>query len=290
MYFVGFWCKISIDLSSFGRFTASCGLVDKTHTTFLKCPHFSSGWGSLLHVIPLHLSSHVSCLWLFSLSRQNVETEIMFDICYNCMFKIFKIKQTKQLSQRHHDTSRHPSPPPLFIIFLNSRLCRILMKTFTNRSRKKQTVSVLCSLVKSRRYMYQVIRNTTFYTIRPAVTVAMGTTDWDFMPLIVWIVHFAWVHEAESWFGGGIHVCRYAAITAVRTGLLWDLSVKPGIASALHHQQRDNTAFILHHRLVLFLWRESVWSLWMIYCPGLNKKKALKIATREKAWGALHMI
>lgn len=80
--------------------------------------------------------------------------------------------------------------------------------------------------------------NTTFHTITPAVAVAMGTGDWDCMPLIVWVVHFAGAHEAESWFGG-IHVCRYAAITAVRTGprccetSLWNLeSLLPFITAA----------------------------------------------------------
>lgn len=43
--------------------------------------------------------------------------------------------------------------------------------------------------------MWQLITNSTFHTIRAAGPVAMGMHDWDFIPLIVWIVHFPWVHE-----------------------------------------------------------------------------------------------
>lgn len=77
-----------------------------------------------------------------------------------------------------------------------------------------------------------------------AVAVAMGTSGWDFMPVIVWVVHFAWAHEAESWFGG-IHVCRYAAITSVRTRRV--------VVRLLPFIIWDNTAFIPHQSLVLFL-------------------------------------
>lgn len=82
----------------------------------------------------------------------------------------------------------------------------------------------------------------------------MGTSDWDFIPLIVWVVHFA--HKAEGWFGG-IHVCRYAAITTIRTGLcsLWDFSVKPGIAAALHHRFREETM-------------QPLFLLWGSYCSS----------------------
>lgn len=191
-------------LKKFGRFTASCGRVDKMHSTFLQCPHFSSSWRSFLRVIALHLSSHVSCLRLFSYYqiRQNAQKKKVFISAITALIQLinigrsfFKIKQTKPLSQRPYDTWRHPSPPLIHYLLEQQDIDE-------NLSRKKQTETILCSLVSGRRYMYQVIRNTTFYTITPAVTVAMGMTDWDFMPLIVWIVHFAWVHEAESWFGG----------------------------------------------------------------------------------------
>lgn len=85
--------------------------------------------------------------------------------------------------------------------------------------------------------MWQLIRNTTFHTITPAVAVAMGTRFWDCMALIVWEVHFAWAHEAEGWFGG-IHVCTCGAITSARTvkTFLWSLDSLLSVITAALRQ------------------------------------------------------
>ena len=110
------------------------------------------------------------------------------------------------------------------------------------------------------------------------------------MPLIVWVVHFAWAHEAEGWFGG--YSCVPLRSNYRRqdgAAALWDSSVKPGIAPARHRRSAwDNTAFILHQRLVLFVWRESVRSLQPVFCPGFF---FFPISLLEvENWRGLHMI
>lgn len=108
----------------------------------------------------------------------------------------------------------------------------------------------------------------------------MGMNNCDFMPLIVWIVHFAWVHEAEIWFGG-IHVWRYSAITSVKTGLcccetcLWNLGLPPPFIVSMETIQLSflirglfcssgGVSAVTSDRLMLKLlgsnWRGGLWS------------------------------
>lgn len=118
-----------------------------------------------------------------------------------------------------------------------------------------------------------------------------GRADWDCMPLIVWVVHFAWAHEAEGWFGG--YSCVPLRSNYRRqdgAAALWDSSVKPGIAPARHRRSAwDNTAFILHQRLVLFVWRESVPSLQPVFRPGFFFFFPFSLLEVEN-WRGLHMI
>lgn len=96
--------------------------------------------------------------------------------------------------------------------------------------------------------------------------------------------HFSSVHEADSWFGG-IHVCRYAAISGVRTGpcccetSLWNLeSFRPFTITGAETIQ----PLIPHQRLILFVCTESVRSLQLVSC--------LLFFLKVAACGALHMI
>lgn len=202
------------DFSRFKQLMASCGLVAKMHTTPLQCAHFSSSWRSFLHVIPPTFLLTFP-VWLFS--HYPIRQSVLFILLKNIWRSFFKIKQTKQLSERHHDTSRSCSPPPLFIIFLNSRLCRILIKTFTNRSQKKKTVSVLCSPVKGRRVpSYQkhhfLYNHTGSHCCHGDDRLRFYASDCLNSALCL-------SARGRELIWGGIHVCRYAAITAIRTGL-----------------------------------------------------------------------
>lgn len=96
----------------------------------------------------------------------------------------------------HNVPSWRPSPPPhpLFsYIGTNITTNNITLKT----SQQDQL---------TRLHTWQVIRNT-FNTIRPAVAVAMGTSVWDSMPLIVWVVDFAWMHKRGRVLIWGVFMC-----------------------------------------------------------------------------------
>lgn len=126
------------------------------------------------------------------------------------------------------------------------------------------------SLVRDSVCMSQVIRNITLPTITLAVAVAMGTADWDCM--IVWAGHFAWAHEASSWFmrGNSCAVTQQLSVSGrdrVDVRLLCETCDRFG--SFVVTCRSDNTASVPHQRLVLFIWREAV-----VSCPGFLKVAA----------------
>lgn len=170
--------------------------------------------------------------------------------------------------QRRHHGSIASHTSSIIVLYRDTWLSIITyfelisIKTYDHYVFKNQPAAPVCSLDF---YMWQVIRNTTFHTIRPAVAVAMGTSDWDCMPLIVWVVHFAWTHKQGReliWWVFMCAVTQQLSCRQDRVGFcccccetsLWNLGL-------LLSPSSYNAGFIPHQRLALFLWRESVRSL-----------------------------
>lgn len=138
----------------------------------------------------------------------------------------------------------------------------------------------------------------------------MGTSVWDRMPLIVWVVPFAWMHKrgprADLW-GGYSCVALRSNYRRQDWLLLWDFLCETSdcFCSLCREQRGDNAAFISSSEAgtvplegmcavspagltevatgeeALGTWSPS--DLWEVHSPKQNRHKNLNVDARREA-------
>lgn len=169
----------------------------------------------------------------------------------NCagLSSIQKIQQTRDLYEqsRHAITNDDQAAWSVSLDVLQLTTSTLLSKRVDSFSPPLAARRLLLLL------LWQLYRNITFHTIRQQSSVAMGTAGWDLIPPVVWEASFATRPRADF----RVFMC---AVTQQlpppgRGHVGVRLLCKTWNSFFPSSQFGDNTAFIPHQRLVLFLRR-----------------------------------